>query len=124
MPSGPKAHYFFGSRVVASTTLPYHPYASESLAFFCQTCGDLWARVLVEGGEERWLLSTIPCAKHKAVNAVDWWSVPGSLSQGWYRSNLSVMSWAKAFDCLPLPLQNLEVFHFINHLERLEHAQE
>jgi len=121
---GPKAYYFFGSRMAASASLPPGPFLPDSFAFFCQRCGELWARVLVEGSEADWRVETVPCAKHAGANAIDWSRIPGSLSQGMYQRDISVLSRARAFDCLPLAIQNLEVLHFINHLERGANAQE
>jgi hypothetical protein len=103
---------------VASTRLPFHPFAPESLAWFCQTCGDIWARALVEGSEESWRISITPCARHVGVNGCDFTKIPGSITQGYSRDSLSVLSWAQALDALPRALQNREVLCFINHLER------
>lgn len=121
---GPRAHYFFGSRILGTSVLPFHPYAPESLAFFCQTCGELWARVLVEGSETNWRVEVAPCAQHRGVNALDWSRVPGSLSQGARRADLGAGSWARALDVMPQSVANLEVLAFINHFERSEHASQ
>jgi len=119
-----RATYFFGTRVVGTSRIPPHGYAPDSLAWFCQVCGDLWARALVEGSETSWRVEVAPCAKHAGTNALDWSRVPGSLSQGARLSDLGAGSWARALEALPPELQNREVLCFINHLERSEHASQ
>lgn len=119
MTPGPKAYYFFGSRMAATGTLPHHPSCRpSSLAFFCSRCGDLWAKVLVEGAETAWVFQVVPCEKHTPLNAMDWAAIPGSLSQAGFSDVYGAPRWACAFDYLPLSLQNRELLMLINHLER------
>ena len=115
-----RTHYFFGQRFAATGVVRASVYGPpSSLGFFCPGCGELWARVLVEGSEADWAVRIIPCARHP-VNL----SVAGSLSQGLRQTELPLDEAARAADVLPRALANLEVLAFINHFERSEHASQ
>lgn len=59
-------HYFLGTRLLASTNvLPKWTESQVELfsnAYFCPHCGDVWARVVVDGRQHNPL--TVPCSKH------------------------------------------------------------
>lgn len=56
-----KATYFIHNRPagVADTADPL----AESHAFFCTTCGDIWARIVVEGGRPTFV-HQVACERH------------------------------------------------------------
>ena len=54
-----------------------------SLAYFCETCGEIWARVVMqdsEGKQKYFTIVRVACEKHH-----DWWNVAGSLLAGHYQ---------------------------------------
>lgn len=108
--------------MLAQSDVPKHPLGAEpeSVAYFCATCGEIWARVLVEGSASaRWLIEQSPCERHRATGVPDWMQTPGSLVQGRLRrSAVSVMFWAATLESLPLPLQNREVALHLKDKER------
>ncbi len=58
----------------APSTLPA---SAASVAYFCLTCGEVWARIRVAGAS--WRVRTTPCEAHAARGAAEMCSVPGSL---------------------------------------------
>jgi hypothetical protein len=60
------AAYFLGNRLLAVTTRS--PLwddmreSSRSQMYFCPTCGEVWARIAVEG--QSWVAHHIGCAQH------------------------------------------------------------
>jgi hypothetical protein len=60
--------YFVGTQYLGQGTRPYERAHNvvippHSLAFFCQKCGEVWARVVVESGSEFQVYSR-RCLKH------------------------------------------------------------
>lgn len=74
------ADVFIGGKHYGKMRLPFgrvgkEPTPPEGGAFFCPTCGEIWARVLEEG---RWhQVYTVGCSKHSH------WDIPGSLWLSW-----------------------------------------
>lgn len=121
----PRAHYFLGERLAGTTNLPDAAFGRDSIAYFCQRCGVIWARIYVEGAEEEWKVEIGPCEKHQGINAIDWSKVPGSLiTLGMRKGEIGIPWQARALDYLPRQLQNREVLLHIAHLERNLNAQE
>lgn len=114
----PRAHYFLGNGVVGTSVLPTHATgAPDSVAYFCATCGEIWARILVEGSEGEWQLSNTPCAAHKPFGVSDWGQRPGSLVQSRMRiADHGPMMWAATLEALPLSLKNREVLLALRHV--------
>lgn len=56
----PVAHYFIGQRYFGKATV--HP-QSRSTAFFCRTCAEIWARVMVDDAKDCDLFQNA-CEKH------------------------------------------------------------
>jgi hypothetical protein len=71
----PLAHYFLGQRHLGAS--PVHP-QSRSHCFFCPTCADIWARVMVEGARES-EVHTNACAKHTNTQTFTHGQPPGSM---------------------------------------------
>lgn len=70
-------HYFLGPRHLATATFEA-AFSPHSLAYFCPTCGDVWGRIMVEGGEPYWSLQHACCEKHSPRGGVEWGKIPGS----------------------------------------------
>lgn len=121
----PTVHYFLGTQVAGSSRVPTHPHSGllpDSVAFFCRTCGELWARALVEENPEVWQIEQVPCQLHTPSGVPDWSHVPGSITQ--YRTSRtqeSVMFWAVCFDALPRNLQLRDFDMHLRNRERLSH---
>lgn len=104
-----KASYFFGrSYWGASTFQAPHERWPNSKAYFCSTCGDVWARVVVDATPFE--VIPRPCANHSKHFMSESSSVPGSIlpyavGKDW----VSVMDWAVAFEHLPPALQQAEL---------------
>lgn len=100
-----QASYFITGRYMGSSTFTA-PFVPRSMAYFCATCGDIWARIHVEQGEQEpyWEVCHVPCDKHKVRGVIDWAAVPGSLLSSRVdnkKSNLAVQDWARAIEHLP-----------------------
>lgn len=99
------AAYFLKGRLLGMSTFRA-PFVPRSLAYFCATCGDIWARVHVEQAEQEpyWDVCHVPCENHKVRGVIDWASVPGSLLMGRTentKGHLAVQDWARAIEHLP-----------------------
>jgi len=68
------AFYFLGKRLLGQSLV--HP-QSKSHAFFCGRCGDIWARVIVEGAF--WRVWENACSKHENKEIYTWDQPPGSI---------------------------------------------
>lgn len=55
------------------------PPHSPSLAYFCATCGEVWARITVELAGP-WIVIHRPCAVHRPVLPIEMSYPPASLS--------------------------------------------
>jgi len=79
----PQASYFLGSRFAGSTDIPQNPDRLNSLAWFCEGCGEVWARAVVEGAT--WAIELNRC--ESCGPAGTWDSrVAGSVLRQWYPS--------------------------------------
>ena len=56
-----------------------HPASSDSIAYFCRQCGEVWGRAL--SGPE-WQLEQVPCPEHLPSGVADIRAVPGSFLNG------------------------------------------
>lgn len=115
------ALYFIGRQLVgeASIIAPSRPHGQ---AYFCHTCGEIWARIVVDQGDY-FAINLCPCAKHRNTCVADWGATPGSLLRTIAgRRDLSVMNWAYAIDLLPESVLRYEALNAIDQFERNENA--
>lgn len=78
MPSGshvPRAHYFIGQRYFGAASV--HKQA-RSAAFFCRTCAEIWARIMVDGATDCDLFQNA-CEKHSNLEIWTHNQPPGSI---------------------------------------------
>jgi hypothetical protein len=109
-------HYFLGSQLLASTEAVVPNGGSHSLAYFCQTCGDVWARAVSTDSLDHFDLIHRPCERHQAAAAVSWGRVPGTLCEG-PCGDLSTMRWIAAIELLPEPVLLREFHLHYKHLQ-------
>lgn len=72
------ARYFLGNECLGESVIETKVGRPYSWAFFCSTCGELWARVWVEDSSV-WKAIERPCEQHKGVGVWDIDECPGSL---------------------------------------------
>lgn len=82
----------------------------EGACFFCEKCGEIWARVVVEGQPFR--VWAVPCERHESPY---WPIVWGSMWLEWDKEHNSA---------LPLPALLREVEVHMHHYERLKERYE
>jgi len=103
-------------------------FTPHCLAYFCQTCGEIWARVIITGGEAtpHWTFETAPCEKHLCSGVTDWKHYPGCLciESTCTKERLSVMLWGRALEHLPAAVLKRELDLTINLHDRIHSAQE
>ena len=65
------ALYFLGTRLLASAPVPATPSgaAPHSEAYFCATCGSIWARVVIP--DSPFTCHTVPCHLHQRTGVAD-----------------------------------------------------
>ena len=66
-----------GQFLVDPGSRPDLSYRRTGVAYFCQHCGEVWARLVFVDSKERqasFEVKTVACENHP-----DWWNVPGSL---------------------------------------------
>jgi hypothetical protein len=97
--------YFLGTRLLDTSVSPADPHA-HSIALFCQSCGDIWFRAIVEHGRH-WDCHHAVCERHISVTASNWNRTPGTVGLG-DSLTLPRMSWALAVDKLPLSVLERE----------------
>lgn len=88
--------YYIHHRFIEETQLRVTPH---SLAYFCQSCGDIWARIVVDEAPVFDVISRC-CERHVPLSGSSWGAVPGTLCQGdadW----ISTQSAAAALENLP-----------------------
>jgi len=95
------AHYFFGTKLLGTGGFSVPVVGPGSSAYFCLTCGEVWARIVCNG--VGWEVLKVPCPKHKPSSVTDWREVPGSFLCGYkvVSDFMSVMDWPKALDKMP-----------------------
>lgn len=76
-----RAHYFVGTELIGSCDAIWWSLASGpvwySQALLCPHCGDLWARLIVEPGQD-WQATLRGCPRHSWLD-----HAPGSLLPPW-----------------------------------------
>ena len=72
---------YYGRSIVSETPC--------SLAFFCRSCGDIWARIVSTDAATRvintWQVRQVPCKNHTPVGVEDWETCPGSVLNNFVR---------------------------------------
>jgi len=122
-----KYTYIFWDRqnnlsVRGTSEVPFNE--ARTHAFFCTTCGIIWARVAAEDSPDGLHeVHSVPCEYHTPQGAVDWSKVPGSILYYALTKNLSsAMSWSCTLDYLPDALVEREFYlhlkWFANTLEK------
>ena len=66
--------YFLGNEHLGD-----HSASSDSIAYFCRLCGDIWGRA-VSGPE--WQIEQVPCISHLPSSVADIRAIPGSFLNG------------------------------------------
>lgn len=69
------AHYFLGARLLASGSVFFWEdtrLMENSTAFFCQDCGEIWARVM-QDSSSRWFCANVPCERHGGGSFIFSW---------------------------------------------------
>jgi hypothetical protein len=108
-----KAHYFIGKEYSGSADV--HP-QSRSYCFFCPSCNDIWARVVIDkaDGEVR----TNACSVHTNISTFTYGQPPGSIIP------TMVLEIVEAAGLSPLLIQNLPLSllqrEFNLHLSHVE----
>lgn len=93
--------YMVEGRLLASGVIPLYPVMARQIAYFCTTCGEIWGRILIEGGKD-WEVIQSPCRHHTPMGVSDWGTIPGSLVQRKFHSSLvSIMDAARCLDLVP-----------------------
>jgi len=110
-----KASYFYGTQYAGSAEIPGSP---DSIAYFCSTCGDCWARIIIPG--ERFQIRNVPCSRHCPAGVYDWNTKPGSILiwPGITSDNLSTMLWGAALDFLPPAVLKTEFNVALHHYDQ------
>ncbi len=120
----PTALYFLHNKLVDQATFKCD-FTPHSLAYFCPTCGEIWGRIMVDGGGY-WSVEPASCEKHTPQGVPEWGKIPGAFctSIDNRRQNLSVMWWGRALEHLPPTILQREFMLTLNHYERLynEHS--
>jgi len=85
----------------------------RSLAYFCEDCGEIWARIVMqdsEGKPRHFRVICVACERH-----IDHWNIAGSLLVGHYECLL---------DDLPLETVRRELFiHMAQAIKESQHEQ-
>lgn len=116
-----KAHYFYGTRLLATSEFEAPNNWPKSQLYLCGECGETWARVLIEGAIFEF--NRVPCPKHKATGARDWSAIPGSiLPSSLTKALTSVMDWAVVFEHLPPEVVVKELEAFLGYVQRKDQS--
>lgn len=92
----------------------------HSVAYFCRTCGEIWARILIEATtSQHWSIEFTPCSRHQPSCVLDWNTIPGTLLSSTHTKNLlAIPQWARAIEHLPHTAVLREAAILFNHHER------
>ncbi len=113
------ASYFVANQYLGRVMIE-SDFAPHSLAYCCSTCGEIWARVMVQGPcSPYWHFLSVPCAEHKPQGGADYRRIPGSLLDNAFRKQtLSKMWWAAALEHLPPQVLTYEFENLIIQQEK------
>lgn len=111
----PIARYFVGSAYLGEVEVPH----ARSHAFFCATCGEIWARIVTPEGPT-WC-NCAPCASHSAALACESADFPGTLLGIFDRAALAPrLDWVRTLDYLPPDALQREFLLHLNILRKRE----
>ena len=96
----PRCDYFIGTRHLGSTNITPRDEPISSLAWFCEGCGNTWARAVVEGGT--WSVESNRCEPCGRAGSWDK-RYPGSLLRQWYFTHEYLMARNLAMSLEALP---------------------
>ena len=89
------------------------PPDTASLAYFCPTCGEVWAR-LPAGAT--WQAITAPCALHAPRGVADWNRVPGSVvARSVTKDHTACWEWAATVEYLQPDRRAVELEVHLRH---------
>lgn len=113
------AVYFLQGRLLGQSQFAA-PTPPHSLAYFCSTCGEIWARIGVLGERPYWSIEHVVCEKHTPRGVPEWRGIPGGLCPNMdsRRSFLSTMWWGRALEHLPPAVLERELTLTLSHYER------
>lgn len=75
---------------------------AHSAAYFCSTCGGVWARIEVQP-QCVWEVFSVPCRQHLPLAVFDYGKLPGSLTHWSVRKAFTTaMLWPATLDFFPL----------------------
>ena len=106
-----QCHWFLDRALLG---VGFAPDLADSQAFYCEQCGDIWARCVVTGSA-RCLLVHRPCIKHTPISAVDWGSVPGTLASWRNAANSPYWDTAHCVEHLPRGVLKREYEILLTH---------
>lgn len=100
-------HYFLNDVYLGTGATPTpSPFC---LLYVCTTCGKVWGRAVVDGGNS-WHAIHAPCSAHKPIGVMDWGRLPGSfLLAEPSTAHLAAMWHAAAVETMPQEVLNREL---------------
>lgn len=115
------ASYFIGTRLLGRGVIPHHVYTPDQTCLFCETCGEIWGRVVVSTGG-RWDCAIVPCIRHRPNSVCDWGKVPGSFVQSRVDHTwIGAGAWPLCLDLIP---DGVLAWEFEAHLRWAERTEE
>ncbi len=104
------ALYFLGTQCLGES-----PVSCDSVAYFCASCGEIWARCV---SRPHWQIEVVPCESHGPSCVADARALPGSLINNFIsRDYLGSFRWGTALESLPPDALRRE---FLLHLQYYE----
>lgn len=93
------AKYFIEDVFLGESEIETQLGLPHSFAYFCTTCGRIWARIETGG---LWFPECVPCVNHRPEAVFDWEKQPGSiLAYAWSKDYCGSMNWAAVMEFLP-----------------------
>lgn len=110
--------YFINTKYFGKSDIT-HDSLSHNIAYFCPSCGDIWARV-VSDKSSYWHIETVSCEKHEPKGMAEWARIPGCLSLPVFfeKKNLAVPFWGRAIDVFPEAVLKRELTLLLDNYER------
>jgi hypothetical protein len=88
-------------------------------AFFCATCGKIWARIHSDDPFSTWVVDQRPCEEHSPTGVYDWHTIPGSILSSGAVKDLTIMpDWARTLEHLPDAILQRELQAHLNHYDK------
>ncbi len=110
------ARYFLGNECLGESQIDTKLAKPYSWAYFCSTCGEIWARVWVEGAI--WKIVQRPCEQHTWVGVWDCREHSGSLLDSALSMDfVGAYAWAIVLEYLPRSVLLRELLLMLQKLE-------